>query len=211
MKKVIKSKCSIIKKAVKYVLGVTIMMVIGVMYSCEKATDAIVIQTSDYENSETTEVADSSMEATSFNYICIHVTGCVERAGVYELKEGSRVFEAIEMAGGFTKEADTEFLNLASVLQDGQKVYVYSKQEAITAVTSYVSNEEDASKKVIVNINTASKEELMTLPGIGESRAESIISYREKHGRFATIEDIMNISGIKEAAFNKIKDYIRVN
>lgn len=206
-----KSKCSMIKKAIKYVLGFVIIMVIGVIYSCEKATDTIVMQTSDYENSETTEVADSSMEATSFNLICIHITGCVEREGVYELREGSRVYEAIDVAGGFTQDADISFLNLASVLQDGQKVYVYSKQEALTAVTTSIINEQDGLKKVIININTASKEELMTLPGIGESKAESIISYREKHGRFVTIEDIMNISGIKEAAFNKIKDFICVN
>ena len=211
MKKKFKRGCRYIMTAIKGVLGALIVIVIGTMYSCEMATNTVEINTSEVENIETTEVAGGSTEATSFNVIFVHVTGQVNHAGVYELKEGSRVYEAIEVAGGFTEEADTQFLNLASVLYDGQRIYVYSKEESATAKTIHNSDGSSGSKKVIININTASKEQLMTLPGIGESRAESIIAYREENGGFSSIEDIMNVSGIKEAAFKKIKEYICAN
>ncbi len=211
MKKIKKHNRRWYMAAIKYVLGAIAVIIIGVMYSCERATDTVEINTSSYENNETTEVADHSTEATSFNVICVHVTGYVHNPGVYQLREGSRVYEAVEIAGGFTDEADTEFLNLASVLQDGQQIHVYSKSESVTAQTTYYSSGTDASGNVLININTASKEQLMTLPGIGESRADSIIDYREENGGFSSIEDIMNVSGIKEAAFKKIKDYICTN
>ena len=127
--------------------------------------------------------------------------------GVYDVAKGARIYEVVRLAGGFLPEADESYLNLAAVVVDGQKVQVLSKEEAATA-KPFVSPAESETSTKLININTASKEELMQLPGIGESRALSIISYREKNGDFKVISDIMKISGIKEAAFDKIKDYI---
>ena len=119
----------------------------------------------------------------------------------------SRVYEAIEAAGGATKNAKLELLNLALILKDGDKIYIPDiddTDEPYSGVTG--SNGID----VLVNINTASKDELMTLPGIGEAKALAIIGYREDNGSFSDVEDIMKVSGIKESAFSKIKDLICV-
>lgn len=154
----------------------------------------------------------------------VHICGAVKAPGVYELPQGSRIYQAVDMAGGFLPEADQGFLNLAQPVADGMKITVLTGQEAQTASDdqgiSFPGNvpgfsgsgntaQETAEKKK-VNINTASKEELMTLRGIGASRAEDIIAYREKHGSFQNIEDIMKVSGIKDAAFEKIKEDITV-
>ena len=110
--------------------------------------------------------------------------------------------EAIEAAGGVTADGEGQALNQAELLQDGQKVYVPGMGEDLAT-----SNEDDGK----VNINLATKEELMTLPGIGESKALLIIEYREEHGAFETIEDLMNIPGIKEGVFHQIKECIKVS
>lgn len=146
-------------------------------------------------------------ETDNRKFICVHIVGCVVNPGVYDVAEGSRIYEVVRLAGGFLPEADESYLNLASVVFDGQKIEVLSKEEAKTAKPFVSATETETSKKLI-NINTATKEELMQLAGIGESRALSIISYREKYGGFKKISDIMKVSGIKEAAFEKIKDYI---
>ncbi len=179
----------------------------------------------------------------------VHICGEVVRPGVYELPAGSRIFEAVEMAGGFTEAAAASYLNLAQEIADGMKIVVPSEAEleadggifaggaaggggqAGGPAGSSAGDPEgglagvytggygvfpggdsapSAAEDGRVNINTAGKEELMTLKGIGEARAEDIIRYREENGPFGTIEDIMKVSGIKEAAFNKIKDDITV-
>jgi len=148
------------------------------------------------------------------------VCGAVLSPGVYEMPYGARVVAAIEAAGGFVENAAVDYLNLARVLSDGEKLMVPTMEEAEAL------KETEASGKVSVgavsqggsengaglsiNINTATKEELMELPGIGESKALSIIAYREENGAFGSIEEIMLVSGIKEGAFAKIKAYIRV-
>ncbi|MCI8455086.1 MAG: hypothetical protein HFE84_10815 [Lachnospiraceae bacterium] len=140
---------------------------------------------------------------------CVYVYVCGEVAvpGVYELPAGSRVFEAIEQAGGFTKEAAAESLNLAAEVSDGMKLKVLSEAE-LEILPELVQAEDRQAN--LVNLNTASEAELMTLPGIGESRAKDIIRYREQSGGFQKIEDIMKVSGIKDAGFQKIKDRITV-
>ena len=134
----------------------------------------------------------------------VHICGAVVNPGVYELKPGERVFQAVEYAGGFTEEAAEEYLNLALEVEDGMKIVVPSKTEA----EAWPTVAEEAQGKV--NLNTATKAELMTLSGIGEARAEDIIRYRETKGLFSRIEDIKKVSGIKDAAFQKIKDDITV-
>lgn len=202
------------RKYLRYVLTALCIVILGILYSCERQENDVTVvdyeeissDTVQQDEKETTVEAESVTET-----ICIHVTGCVANPGVYQLAKGSRVYEAIVLAGGFSENADKEFLNQAAELSDGQKLHVYSIEESATAsqyISSSVTQQED---NQLVNINTASKEQLMTLPGIGESRAESIIAYREENGGFKTIEDIMKVSGIKDAAFSKIKNYICTN
>ncbi len=133
--------------------------------------------------------------------IYVFVCGAVENPGVYELQQGSRVFEAIQAAGGFSEEAAVNEVNQAELLEDEMKLYVPTRQELA------VQAEEDSGK---ININKASLADLMTLPGVGEAKANQIIQYREENGAFQSIEDIMLISGIKEGLFQKIKEYITI-
>ena len=146
---------------------------------------------------------EMSAAETSAEEIFVDVCGAVKAPGVYELPGGSRAFLAIEMAGGLLPEAAGEAVNQASLLQDGQQLYVPYEGEAESLSAGEVSDGR-------VDLNTADVEELMTLPGIGEARAADIIAYREEHGEFASIEEIKNVSGIKDAAFEKMKDKIKV-
>jgi competence protein ComEA len=157
-------------------------------------------------------MADGSTSGaeTAFVFIC----GAVVNPGVYEVENGSRICDVLELAGGFGEDAETDYLNLAEPVSDGQKVYVPTQGETATALFAGEETEtaeavEEASGRV--NINTASKEVLVTLPGIGESKADSILAYRAEHGGFSSIEEIMEIPGIKEAVFSKIKELITVD
>lgn len=151
-------------------------------------------------------------EDTAFVYVC----GAVNSPGVYELKKNARVYEAIELAGGVTEEAAQELINQAQTVTDGERIYVPSKEEAKaygngTDIMGLERTEgTDGNTKGKININTAGKEELMTLSGIGEAKAESILNYREEHGNFQSTEELMQIEGIKEGVFNKIKDDITI-
>ena len=138
----------------------------------------------------------------------VHVCGEVKRPGVYELKEGQRVYEAVHLAGGFTDQAAESYLNLAQPVEDGMKLEVPNRDQA--PEPEWPKPGESPKTQAKVNLNKASKEELMALRGIGEAKAEDIIRYREEQGGFNCIEDIMNISGIKDAAFQKIKEEITV-
>lgn len=145
----------------------------------------------------------------------VHICGAVENPGVYLLEEGSRVYQAIEQAGGFRGDADEDYLNQADLLGDGMKLYVPTREEVILAGEagswqSINSGSVRQAEAALVNINTAGEELLCTLSGVGSSRAKSIIAYREKHGAFQKIEDIMNVEGIKDGLFQKIKDSITV-
>ena len=168
-----------------------------------------------------TETAPETVEIpveTEPAKICVYVCGQVEHPGVYELASSSRVYQAIFEAGGLTEEAAQEAVNQAASLEDGQQIYIPSKEEASQqadgAAWTEMGNQGGSAAgeqtSALVNINQAGAEELMTLPGIGESRAADIIAYREINGPFASIEDIKNVSGIKDAVFQKIKDKIVV-
>lgn len=152
------------------------------------------------------EFTFSQVESTSGDSkvtLCVYVCGAVNTPGVIYLDEGSRICDAIKEAGGIKGDADINVLNQAEKITDGQKIYVPLKGENYIAYA-------DEPKSSLININTAGVNELLTLPGIGESKANAIIAYRNDNGGFKKIEDIMNIGGIKEAAFNKIKDNICV-
>lgn len=143
--------------------------------------------------------------------ICVYVCGGVVSPGVYELNPGSRMYEAVNLAGGLTEDADESSLNQAEIISDGQKIYVpLIGEESVDAPGSGASDAGPGSSGR-VNINTADVNSLMTLNGVGESRARSIIAYREESGGFRCAEDIMNVTGIKEGLYAKIKDQITVN
>lgn len=137
--------------------------------------------------------------------VWVYVCGEVAVPGVYELREGDRIVDAIEKAGGMTEAAAGTYLNLAEPVSDGQKIEVPSQEQAAELLQT--EREETSG---LVNLNTASEEELMTLTGIGESKAQAILDYREEHGGFQKPEDLMEIPGIKEGVFQKIKDQITV-
>ncbi len=172
-------------------------------------TDINEIQSDDTQKNteETKEVEEDKKIITC--YIC----GAVEDPGVYELQEGSRIYDVIERAEGFKEHAEETYLNQAELLIDGQMIYVPTQDEVESGLWQGPRNADnmESNKGVsssLVNINIAAKEELMTLTGIGEAKAESIIEYRETQGSFTTIEDIQNIPGIKAGVFNQIKDEI---
>lgn len=140
------------------------------------------------------------------------ICGAVENPGVYELEDGARICDLVKLAGGLTAEADLNVLNQAEKVTDGMKVRVYTKEEAVDLSVQtdigMITTEETESGRI--NINTADQTQLVTLSGIGAARAADIIAYRTEHGNFQTIEEIMNVSGIKESTFQKIKDQIVV-
>ena len=172
-------------------------------------------------------VSDKEMQQAM---IYVDVCGAVANPGVFQLAAGSRVFQAIEAAGGYLPEAALTCVNRAGVLTDGQQLYILTQEEMErqgrdpvemagasdgqmngsagtgqnTGMTAQVQQDNR------ININTADEAQLTTLTGIGATRAQAIIAYREENGPFAAIEDIMNVQGIKEGTFAKIKDEIVV-
>lgn len=186
--------------------------------SMESAQEKEEIQVSTVENS----VEGSFTEESETQKICVHIAGAVQKPGVYILEAGSRVYQGIEAAGGVCEDADIQDLNLAKQMKDAQKVYVQKVGEDLTktngGLEQYIQESDDFSDSFGVNedfdevdklnLNTAGKEQLVTLVGIGEKRAEDIIEYRNKHGRFESVKDIMKVPGIKESAYEKIKDRI---
>lgn len=165
--------------------------------------------------------------------IVVYITGAVRKEGVFEVDENSRIADVIERAEGLTEDANIEGVNLAYILEDGMKVHIPRKGESDNVVNdntdSYVSKGSgsvESSKNVNViaqngqsnqniksdkvNINTATQTELESLPGVGPSTAIKIIEYRKENGKFKSVEDIKNVSGIGEAKFAKMKDFVKV-
>lgn len=166
--------------------------------------------------------------------VCVYICGQVRVPGVYHLAPASRVCDAVEAAGGFSDDAGQEYWNLAAMLSDGQMIYIPTEEEAAqyqemgfgifggmdagsgsasgTGQSSGTDREgSGAGETAKIDLNTAGLSQLMTLPGIGESKAQSIIDYREQNGKFKSIEDVMKVDGIKDGLFQKIKDKITVN
>lgn len=135
--------------------------------------------------------------------VIVYICGEVCVPGVYALEAESRICDAVEAAGGLTKDADESYLNQAQILTDGEKIYVPSKEEA---AGWGIDGSKDQNTRV--SINRAGKDQLMTLTGIGESKAEAIIAYREAHDGFQSLEELMQVDGIKEGTYEKIKDLI---
>lgn len=162
--------------------------------------DEVVIQaevSSEEKESRMTEVEKQTES------IYVYVCGKVANPGVYQIPADARVCDAIMLAGGVLEDGNGEALKQAALMTDGETIYVPGIEEGMDG-TCLVDDGR-------VNINVATKEELMTLPGIGESKADIIINYREEHGAFSSIEELMEIPGIKEGVFNKIKDSIKTS
>lgn len=200
-----------IRKTVIAILAVVIAGIVYCVFFTEEKSTEVQYLTEEESNNPVI----SPEELREEKMIWVHICGAVKVSGVYSLPEGARVCDVIRMAGGLSEGAAADYVNQARFLLDGERVYIpemteltglsasqYAAGQAVTLTGS------SAGDGYPVNINTAGVSELMTLPGIGESRAESIIAYREQNGGFTSIEDIMQISGIKGAAYEKIKDRI---
>lgn len=162
------------------------------------------------EDKEAPEENPDDTGQTEGAAVYVYVCGAVNAPGVYELSGDARVFEALESAGGMTGDASLESVNLARAVVDGEQIYVPTVEEAARGTGVGTESNIKSAEQSKVNINTASRDELMTLTGIGEAKAESIIRYREEHGAFKSVEELMEIEGIKEGVFNKIKDDITI-
>lgn len=185
------------------------------------------------ENNE--NIKNKETNKTDKNKIVIYIIGEVKQEGVYELDENSRISDAIEKAGGTKENADLSQINLAYKIEDGMRIYIPKKgelvqdkekiedktQEIVTGKSTDITNTTSVNTNLStnkksktdiekINLNKATQTELETLPGIGPSTAEKIIEYRKENGNFKNIEDIMNVNGIGESKYNKIKDLISV-
>lgn len=195
------------KKLLIIFIFLFIIICISIYFFTKDDQIETVFQNEFYISPNSTENQNTTAE------IIVHIDGEVVKPGIVCLPTEARITDAISAAGGLTELADTSKINLAYSLQDGQKVYIPSIND-IQAET-YIQNDagdnvivQDSSSSSLININSATQSELDSLPGIGPSTASKIIDYRNKNGDFKNIEDLMNVSGIGEAKFNNIRDYI---
>lgn len=195
------------RNAIKVLLVVLCLVAAGIVFSCMTKTQKTNSSVAQAASQAETETQTEETEPETVPKVCVHVCGSVAIPGVYYLDEGSRIHEAVALAGGFTEDAAGDAINLAEAVSDGEQIYIPSKKDV---ENGYSTEELTKIGDGLVNINTASLEELKTLPGIGDMKAEAIIAYREECGNFTSVEDIMNVSGIKDSSYERIKDYIKV-
>lgn len=229
MKEIILNLSKKQKIILSIVISIIFVLVLIYVYQNLYEEDAEIILTNEENvlDAETNEIVDLNEEISSQNNreseetVVVHVIGEVNNPGVVTLPEGSRIIDAINMAGGKTEEADLSKINLAYIVEDGTQIYIPRINEDLNQVNLISdgagvgvvitdSNVEENEVDSKVNINTASKEKLETLPGVGETTAQKIIDYREANGKFKTIEDIKNVSGIGDAKYESLKDKITV-
>ena len=139
--------------------------------------------------------------------IYVHVCGCVKHPGLYTFRKGQRIDAAVRAAGGFSDDADERSVNLAQLLEDGSQIEILPEDQTTDRPSGEAAGGGGDGK---VHLNHAGKDELMSLSGIGESRAEAIIAYRQAHGGFSSIEEIKKVDGIGEGIYQKIKELIEV-
>ncbi|PGW23251.1 competence protein ComE [Bacillus thuringiensis] len=167
--------------------------------SVERTPTTMNVQEKGIEKKGKPKISDTKEQKRT---IIIDVKGAVSKEGVYEMKEGDRVKDAVQKAGGFLSEVDIKKVNLAQIVQDQMLLYIPSKNESEQGM--FTSSKEDGK----IRINTAAKEQLEKITGIGSRKAESILKYREEHGPFQKIEDLLEIDGIGTKSLEKIKDQI---
>lgn len=181
-------------------------------------TDPAAAQTGGAPQSDLSQAQQSHQEsADAEKMICVFVCGAVNCEGVYELRENSRVIDAVAAAGGYSEDADTSYVNQAEYVFDTQRIQIPTVEEATelreaaaSGIVGTAGSGAGSSEEGRIDLNTADKQELMTIPGIGESKADSILAYRQTHGRFGSTEEIMNVSGIGSGVYEKLKDRITV-
>ena len=206
------------KKKIKKNIMIFILSVICLMFTSCNKNDDILMEIEELSKDDQKEIPDEKDEINETGkpdmkeieeYVYVHVCGAVNSPGVYKLKTPVRVYEAIDSAGGITDEGCEEVINQAREIVDGEQIYIPTFEEKENG--NYINEQSSDVTQVndgIININTASEEQLMTLPGIGQAKAASIINYRNDNGKFSSIEELKNIEGIKDGVFNKIKDKI---
>lgn len=211
------------QRKVVIIIGILVTILVGWKLFDSKNFEEInsnEILVSNLKNNEKEKNEDKEEDV-----MAIHVTGEVKNPGVVKVKQGSRIEDIIEAAGGLTENADITNVNLAFEVEDGMKIRIpsndeYNENEG-NIIEHYITQDsgkgvivsEDKSSEnlsLVININTANETELEQLPGIGASIAGRIIDYRNKNGKFKAIEDIKNVTGIGETKFEKIKDFIKV-
>ncbi|MDD7718064.1 MAG: helix-hairpin-helix domain-containing protein [Eubacteriaceae bacterium] len=186
--------------------AVLILIVAVLFFGINGKNDDIVITSSDGQFIDSSETEDTSVSSKP---IYIDISGEVKNPGVYQVADGTRLFEVVEKAGGLTSNASVESINQAEIVSDGQKIIVPDKNELSTG-----SFDEKGSTGLmdngLVNINIADSDGLQEIPGVGPSTAEKILAYRNSNGKFKSKEDLMNVSGIGQKTFDKIKDMITI-
>lgn len=196
----------------KIIYFVTLFLLVSVSGGCQKneSENFLLKESGEKESGREVSEPEESMKENlqEKKKIYVQVNGAVKNPGVYELEEGSRIFQAVELAGGITEEADAGALNQAEMLKDGQMIRIprYGETEEQLSQMEGAGQEDGR-----VNLNTATEAELMTLPGIGTAKAKSILAWREENGSFLQVEDLMKIEGIKSGVFSKIKDSVKVD
>ena len=220
------------KKIIAIILIILVIITYYYLY-LKNSTEEISNQDLEVNNTQESNQTNETEKETE-ETIVVHISGAVNIEGIVELEAGSRIANAIEKVGGVKENADMTDINLAYPLEDGMKIHIPTKEETeanknnenmidesyVTSSSGGVSSKEDtnsiqgSSKSTTsnekVNINTATQEELDTLPGIGPSIASKIIDYREQNGKFNSIEEIKEVSGIGDAKYEKIKDSITI-
>ena len=214
------------KMLYKVIAGILLIAVTFIVYSIRQSGDDVIWidegeARTNYQNPQEEIIAKTRTDGRVL-YL-IDVSGEVMVPSVYTLSDGARVYEAVDAAGGLTENADTRNTNLAAILSDGMKLYIPSKKEVeeeekqtgetpgsryINGSTSQSAAASGGSKAGLININTANSAELQKLPGVGPVTADKIISYRNEYGEFKAIEELMNVSGIGEKTFAKLKNTI---
>lgn len=188
---------------------ICIVIAAAVFFGQKGENDDISVQledesfTSSAESVEEEEESVSEERQTEKQEIYVDISGQVEKPGVYIVSDGTRLYEVIEKAGGLKKNAEMDQINRAEIVTDGQKIVIPEKGETIAASGG-------AAASGLININTADSMALQEIPGVGPATAEKIIAYRTENGRFASKEDIKNVSGIGEKTYEKMKDKITV-
>lgn len=205
----------LVKKYAKTVLFPGIVC-IGILYFILQQNDSsgetfeiTTIPQEQIEQSNTNEIAEEPMVST----VMVDVKGAVHYPGVYELTAEERIIDAIQLAGGYTEEANSNGINHAQKLLDEMVIYIPKKGEDVETMTTgqvvQVATTSNTTSSLI-NLNKADETQLTTLPGIGPSKAQAIISYREEHGAFKSIEDLKNVTGIGDKTFERLKEFIEV-
>lgn len=195
--------------------AMAVILIAGLLYRVARwnGNDTLTIQEPKETLEESSELSwnEAAQELEEPATVAVHVSGAVAHPDrVYFLAVGARIQEAIEIAGGATEDADLAQLNLAQKIADGQKIYVPRQGEEWRQVPTDAEKIGENQQKPLTNINLASKIELDALPGIGAAYAQNILDYREEHGGFKSVGEIMKVKGIGESTFEKIKDYITV-